>query len=86
VAVSPKGESLYVTSRNDNSVLQYDVGSAGALSPKSPATVAADADPYSVAVRPPPTSQKQCRRRGWKQFGFKNAGQCYRFVKRGSLK
>ena len=45
MAVSPDGESVYVANGASNSVSQYDVGAGGALSPKSPATVAAGACP-----------------------------------------
>jgi hypothetical protein len=30
-----------------------------------------------------PTSKAQCKRGGWKQFGFKNQGRCIAFVNRG---
>jgi hypothetical protein len=36
-----------------------------------------------VDAQPPPTAIGQCRKSGWKQFGFKNQGQCVRFVKQG---
>ena len=52
MAVSPDGGSVYVTNVGDDSVSQYDVGAGGALSPKSPATVAAGDGPYGVAVSP----------------------------------
>jgi hypothetical protein len=32
---------------------------------------------------PPPTSKDQCNGGGWKQFGFKNQGQCIAFVNHG---
>ena len=44
--------SVYVTNSNDNTVSQYDVGAGGALSPKSPATVATGVAPQGVAVSP----------------------------------
>ena len=50
VAVDQDGQSVYVT--NGSSVLQYDVGSGGKLSPKSPPAVAA-AGAVGVAVSPP---------------------------------
>jgi DNA-binding beta-propeller fold protein YncE len=50
VAVSPDGQSVYVTNGLDGSVSQYDVGAGGALSPKTPATVAAGDGAGSVAV------------------------------------
>jgi hypothetical protein len=31
----------------------------------------------------PPTTKDQCRGDGWKQFGFKNRGQCIAFVSHG---
>jgi DNA-binding beta-propeller fold protein YncE len=57
VAVSPDGESVYVANSarvasSAGTVLQYDVGAGGTLSPKSPATVAAGALPSEVAVSP----------------------------------
>jgi hypothetical protein len=33
-----------------------------------------------------PTSKDQCKKGGWPQFGFKNQGQCIRFVKHGPKK
>ena len=45
VAVSPDGGSVYVANDSRDSVSQYDVGAGGALSPKSPATVATGALP-----------------------------------------
>jgi DNA-binding beta-propeller fold protein YncE len=50
--VSPDGSSVYVAGAATNSVFQYDVRPSGALSPKSPATVAAGANPFGVAVSP----------------------------------
>jgi hypothetical protein len=32
---------------------------------------------------PAPTAKSQCKKGGWKQFGFKNQGQCIRSVKHG---
>jgi len=52
VAVSPDGQSVYVTNILNGSVSQYDVGAGGQLSPKSPATVAAGVIPRVVAVSP----------------------------------
>ena len=53
VAVSPDGGSVYVANpTSDNVCRQYDVGAGGALSPKSPATVAAGAILRGVAVSP----------------------------------
>jgi hypothetical protein len=42
-----------------------------------------------VAVSPVagvPTSKQQCKHGGWRQFGFKNQGQCIRSVKHGPKK
>jgi hypothetical protein len=36
-----------------------------------------------VDAQPPPTTKDQCRGEGWKQFGFKNQGQCIAFVNHG---
>jgi DNA-binding beta-propeller fold protein YncE len=88
IAVSPDGKSVYVLSGGfsvKGTVSQYDVGQGGALSLKSPATVTAGLGARAVAVSPPgrPTSKKQCRHGGWRQFGFKNQGRCIRFVKYG---
>jgi DNA-binding beta-propeller fold protein YncE len=57
VAVSPDGKSVYVTANSGplgylGYVLQYDVGAGGALSPKTPALVLADACPSGIAVSP----------------------------------
>jgi hypothetical protein len=30
-----------------------------------------------------PTSMDQCKKGGWEDFGFKNQGQCIRFVNTG---
>ncbi len=39
---------------------------------------------FSVVDAPPsPTSRQQCKRDGWKQYGFTNQGQCVAFVERG---
>src|SRR5690349_12420023 len=32
-------------------------------------------------AQPVPTTVAQCKKGGWRQFGFKNQGQCIRFVK-----
>ena len=46
MAVSPDGESLYVTNFFGGSgVSQFDVGAGGVLTPKSPATVTAGNGP-----------------------------------------
>jgi hypothetical protein len=35
-------------------------------------------------AKPLPTTKDQCKGDGWKQFGFKNQGQCIAFVNHGS--
>jgi DNA-binding beta-propeller fold protein YncE len=54
VAVSPDSRSVYVTNQViglfDGSVLQYSAGADGALTPKSPPTVATGANPEGIAV------------------------------------
>jgi DNA-binding beta-propeller fold protein YncE len=57
VAISPDGRSVYVTDSGDgvvanDTVSQYDVDAGGALTPKTPATVAAGDFPFGVAVSP----------------------------------
>ena len=52
VAVSHNGDSVYVANLYSANVSQYDVGGGGALSPKSPPTVAARTNPHGVAVTP----------------------------------
>ncbi|MEK6327426.1 MAG: YncE family protein [Actinomycetota bacterium] len=100
VGVSPDGESVYVANRGNDSeaclgnpgacgnVSQYDVGPGGKLSPKSPAKVATGTGggAVGVAVSPGrvPTTKKQCKRGGWKQWGFKKRGRCIPFVKRNA--
>ena len=37
-----------------------------------------------VDAQPSPTTKDQCKGDGWKQFGFKNQGQCIKFVNHGS--
>jgi hypothetical protein len=37
-----------------------------------------------VDAQPPPTTNDQCKDGGWKQFGFKNQGQCIAFVNHGA--
>ena len=54
IAVSPDGNSVYVTNLGDNTVSQYDVGAGGLLSPKTPATVTAGSEPAGIAVTPLP--------------------------------
>ena len=50
IAVSPDAKSVYVANIDSDNVSQYDVGSGGALTPKSPAAVAAARGPFGVAV------------------------------------
>jgi YVTN family beta-propeller protein len=86
LAVSPDGGSVYVTNRRSDDVSQYDVGGDGTLSPKSPAAVPAGDVPLGVAVSPlsrAPTTKQQCKNGGYRQFGFRNQGQCIAFVNRG---
>jgi hypothetical protein len=57
VAVSPDGESVYVTNFGEQDVTpgnvsQYDVGAGGALTPKGTATVGTGLGPSGIAVRP----------------------------------
>src|SRR5439155_885281 len=55
VAVSPDGQSVYVTNfhlQANGTLAQYDVGAGGKLTPKSPAMVAAGIAPEGVAVSP----------------------------------
>jgi DNA-binding beta-propeller fold protein YncE len=54
VAAAPAqaGPFAYVANSSSNNVSQYDVGAGGALTPKSPATVAAGTGPQGVAVSP----------------------------------
>ena len=56
VAVSPDGNSVYVTNsplpQGKGTVSQYSVGAFGALVPKSPAMVSAGIAPFEIAVSP----------------------------------
>ena len=66
VAVSPDGGSAYVTNAFGGTVSQYDVGADGALTPKSPATVAAGSNgwrrrPLGRTVAPPDLEQQSVR-------------------------
>jgi hypothetical protein len=56
VAVAPDGKSLYVTS--DNTINQYDIGTDGSLTAKSPATVAnsASGSDFGIAIAKPTLS------------------------------
>jgi hypothetical protein len=83
LGVSPDSTSVYVAISVNNEVAQYDVGPAGGLSPKTPATIAAGSFPRAVAVSPQPVpiSRAQCKHGGWHNFPrFKNQGQCIAFV------
>src|SRR5438067_3892421 len=51
-APAQAGPFTYVTNQGGNNVSQYDVGAGGALTPKSPATVAAGTNPQGVVVSP----------------------------------
>jgi DNA-binding beta-propeller fold protein YncE len=50
VAVSPDGQSVYVT--NYDGLAQYDVGDDGTLSPKDTPTVASGQQPFDIVVSP----------------------------------
>jgi YVTN family beta-propeller protein len=52
VAVSPDGQSVYVTNQASFNVSQYDVGTGGALAAKATPTVPAGAFPVGVAASP----------------------------------
>jgi 6-phosphogluconolactonase len=55
IAVSPDGKSVYVAGGfggGSSPVLQYDVGSGGLLSAKTPPIVPAESLPYGIAVTP----------------------------------
>jgi DNA-binding beta-propeller fold protein YncE len=81
-AIGPDGRTLYVV--NSSAVRQYAIdGVTGALSPKSPVSVPTGSGSTSIAIASPnvePTSIQQCLHGGWRQFGFRNQGQCIRFV------
>ena len=51
-AIAPDGDSVYVANPGSDNVSQYDVAANGALSPKSPATVAAGDYTLGIAVSP----------------------------------
>lgn len=56
MALAPNGHSLYVAGSGDGTLGQYDIADDGTLSPKDPASVAADIRPMAiVAVRAPDT-------------------------------
>ncbi|MBN1530395.1 MAG: beta-propeller fold lactonase family protein [Thermoleophilaceae bacterium] len=54
LAVSPNGKSVYVANTSGNNILQYDVGTTGALTAKNPLLVASGGGslPVDIAVRP----------------------------------
>jgi hypothetical protein len=86
-AMSPDGRSLYIAVGAPLSqVSQFNVGSGGLLSPKTPATVATGGSPNWVVITPLPripTSKDQCKNGAWRNFPqFKNEGQCIAFVNR----
>ena len=39
--------------------------------------------PLGLAFFPFPSSKDQCKKDGWKAFGFKNQGDCIKFVNTG---
>ena len=83
IAITSDGRSLYAANAGDSTVSQYAVGAGGLLAPRSPATVPTGANPVQIALTPVrrvPTSKEQCKNGGWRQFGFKNQGQCVSFV------
>jgi DNA-binding beta-propeller fold protein YncE len=86
IAVSPDGESVYAANGGGNTISQYRVDAGGGLSPRTPATVPAGENPVDIAVtsspaEPPlPTSIRDCLNGGWRDFGFRNVGECIRFV------
>jgi DNA-binding beta-propeller fold protein YncE len=92
IAVTPDGKSAYVTNTADSAldtVLQYDIDPrSGALSPKTPANIAAGTAPQSIAVGSlprAPTKKKQCKCGGWHNFRqFESKGRCVAFVERRS--
>ncbi len=81
VAVSPEGKSVYVTNFNNfvtlniGTVSQYDVGGGGALSPKTPATVATGVGPLGIAVTPLRVTTAGCRVRGHGRITAANGDQ-----------
>jgi DNA-binding beta-propeller fold protein YncE len=87
IAISGDGTSVYAANAGDNSISQYDVSVDDTLAPRSPAAVATGGNPIEIAVSPPPrvpTSKDQCKNGRYRQFGFKNQGQCVAFVERGA--
>jgi DNA-binding beta-propeller fold protein YncE len=54
IAMSPDGQSVYALDRDGEAVLQYDVGTNGRLSPKTPASVSVGSScaPGGLAVSP----------------------------------
>jgi DNA-binding beta-propeller fold protein YncE len=52
LAVSPNGQSVYLTEYGDNKISQYSVGAGGRLTPKSPAKVKVGFHPFDIAATP----------------------------------
>jgi YVTN family beta-propeller protein len=52
ITVDPSSQYVYVANEGDNTVSQYIIGTGGALTQMSPATVGAGTNPYSVTVDP----------------------------------
>jgi DNA-binding beta-propeller fold protein YncE len=81
VVVSPEGKSVYVTNFNNfvtpniGSVSQYDVGAGGALTPKTPATVATGIGPLGIAVTPLRAGTAGCRVHGHGRITAANGDQ-----------
>ena len=85
--------SSYFGTFRSGTVSQYNIDPlTGALSLKTPATVAAGDTPWTIAVRSPgvPTSKDQCKNGGYEHFidpstgqPFKNQGRCIQFVETG---
>jgi hypothetical protein len=50
------------------------------LGPTHPRRFTDESVTVTDAPSPHPTSKEQCKNGGWSQFGFKNQGQCIRFV------
>ena len=80
VAVSPDGKRVYVTDGLSNSVSVIDTTFNTVVD-----TVAVGEYPVGIAIQQLPTSKDQCKNDGWKTFGFKNQGQCIKYVNTGVL-
>jgi DNA-binding beta-propeller fold protein YncE len=87
IAVSPDGQSAYVTDQFFDEVVQFDIGAGGALSRKTPFTVPTGYDPLGIVATPPPrvpTRKDQCQNGRWHNFRqFRNQGDCVSFVQTG---